>query len=163
MPLDPRFSPDAPAAAPNPLTTHKTAAWELDLPTAWRVVPSDRENTVTFQSDADDAGLMINVDFYDIPHDKARGTAERLISARLATLEKQAPGGVDMFDSGVRTLPHGIEMHYAAHVKQRDVVMYVVCIVPRRVFNLTLVSRRDREQAMALLRAVHSHFRPYLA
>jgi hypothetical protein len=31
------------------------------------------------------------------------------------------------------------------------------------VLNLTLVSKSDRREAMALLRAVHSHFRPKLA
>ena len=70
-----------------------------------------------------------------------------------------------MFDSGVQ--PHrqgrGLEMHYAAHVAKRDVVMYFVCMLPQRVMNLTLVSKKGRNQAMALLRAVHSHFRPGLA
>ncbi len=54
-------------------------------------------------------------------------------------------------------------MYYAAHVAKRDVVMYFVYVMPRRVVNFTLVSKQDRQQAMALLRAVHSHFRPTLA
>jgi len=70
-----------------------------------------------------------------------------------------------MFDSGVH--PHrqgrGLEMFYAAHVAKRDVVMYIVYMLPQRVINLTLVSKRNRDQAMGLLRAVHAHFRPKLA
>ena len=164
-PIDPLFSPDAPVPPQSDLVNHANDAWQIALPKRWRVVPSDRDNTVTFQSDADDAALMINVDFYDIPPDKARSTAERLINARLATLEQQDPGQVDMFDSGVQ--PHrqgqGLEMYYAAHVAKRDVVMYFVYILPQRVMNLTLVSKKSRNEAMALLRAVHSHFRPKLA
>jgi len=162
MPIDPLFSPDTPVPPQSDLNTHTTGAWQIDLPRHWKVVPSGRDNAVTFHSDADDAALMIDVDFYDIPPDKARSTAERLINARLATLEQQDPGQVDMFDSGVQ--PHrqgrGLEMYYAAHVARRDVVMYFVYILPQRVINMTLVSKKARSEAMALLRAVHSHFRP---
>jgi len=158
------FSPDSPAPPESPLDTYRTSAYEVDLPKHWTVVPSGRDNAVSFQSVADDAGLMIDVDFYDIPPDKARSTAERLINARLAALQQQAPGQVDMFDSGVQShrQGRGLEMHYAAHVACRDVVMYAVTIVPQRVFNLTLVSKRSREEAMRLLREVRSHFRPTL-
>ena len=165
MPIDPLFSPDMPVPPQSDLNTHATGAWQVDLPRNWKVVPSGRDNTVTFHSAEDDAALMIAVDFHDIPPGKARSTAERLINARLATLEQQDPGQVDMFDSGVQ--PHrqgrGLEMHDAAHVAKRDVVMYFVCMLPRRVKNLTLVIKKGRNQAMALLRAVHSHFRPGLA
>jgi hypothetical protein len=165
MPIDPLFSPDTPVPPQSDLNTHTTGAWQIDLPRNWKVVPSGRDNTVTFHSAEDDAALMVDVDFYDIPPDKARSTAERLINARLAALEQQDPGQVDMFDSGVQ--PHrqgqGLEMYYAAHVAKRDVVMYFVYILPQRVMNLTLVSKKGRNEAMALLRAVHSHFRPKLA
>ena len=165
MPIDPLFSPDTPGQSQPGLNTHTTGAWQIDLPRQWKVTPSGRDNTVTFHSAEDDAALMIDVDFYDIPADKARSTAERLINARLATPEQQDPGQVDMFDSGVQ--PHrqgrGLEMHDAAHVAKRDVVMYFVYILPQRVINLTLVSKKDRNEAMGLLRAVHSHFRPTLA
>ena len=165
MPIDSLFSPDTPVPPQSDLNTHTTGAWQIDLPRNWKVVPSGRDNMVTFHSAEDDAALMVDVDFYDIPPDKARSTAERLINARLATLEQQDPGQVDMFDSGVQ--PHrqgqGLEMYYAAHVAKRDVVMYFVYILPQRVMNLTLVSKKGRNEAMALLRAVHSHFRPKLA
>ena len=164
MPLDPLFSPDPPVPQ-SPLDTYGNAVYEIQLPKHWSVIPSVRDNTVTFRSAADDAALMIDVDFYDIPADKARSTAERLINTRLATLEQQNPGQVDMFDSGVQ--PHrqgrGLEMFYAAQIAKRDVVMYVVYILPQRVINLTLVSQRSRDEAMGLLRAVHAHFRPKLA
>lgn len=165
MPLDPLFSPDPPVPQQSPLDTYGNAAYEIQLPKHWTVMPSGDDNVVNFHSAADDAALMIDVDFYDIPADKARSTAERLINARLATLERQDPGQVDMFESGVQ--PHrqgqGLEMFYAAQVAQRDVVMYIVFILPQRVINLTLVSRRSRAEAMGLLRAVHAHFRPKLA
>ena len=165
MPFDPLFSPDPPVPQQSPLDTYANAAYEIQLPKHWTVVPSGGDNTVNFHSAPDDAALMIDVDFYDIPPDKARSTAERLINARLATLEQQDPGQVDMFDSGVQ--PHrqgqGLEMYYAAHVAKRDVVMYFVYILPQRVMNMTLVSKKGRNEAMALLRAVHSHFRPKLA
>ena len=158
------FLPASSAAAPA-MNTHTTTEYELDLPANWKVLPSEDGNAATFQSDADDAALFITVDFYVIPADKARATAERLINTRLATLESQAPGQVEMFDSGVQ--PHwqgqGIAMYSASHVARRDVVMYFVYVMPRRVLNLTLVSKMDRPEAMALLRAVHSHFRPRLA
>ena len=162
MPIDSLFSPDTPVPPQPGLNTHTTGAWQVDLPRNWKVVPSGRDNAVTFHSAEDDAALMIDVDFYDIPPDKARSTAERLINARLAALEQQDPGQVDMFDSGVQ--PHrqgqGIEMYYAAHVAKRDVVMYFVYILPQRVINMTLASKKGRNEAMALLRAVHSHFHP---
>ena len=162
IPIDPLFSPDTPVPPQSDLNTHTTGAWEIDLPKRWRVVPSGRDNAVTFQSAEDGAALMVDVDFYDIPPDKARSTAERLINSRLAKLEEQAPGQVDMFDSGVQPHPlsKGLEMYYAAHIAERDVVMYFVYILPQRVINLTLVSKKGRNEAMALLRAVHSHFHP---
>ena len=165
IPIDPLFSPDMPVPPQSDLINHANDAWQIDLPKRWRVVPSGRDNTVTFQSDADEAALLIDVDFYDIPPDKARSTAERLINSRLAALEQQAPGQVDMFDSGVQShrQGRGLEMYYAAHIAKRDVVMYFVYILPQRVMNLTLVSKKGRNEAMALLRAVHSHFRPKLA
>lgn len=164
MPLDPLFSPDTPVQPQSPLDTYANAAYEIQLPKHWTVIPSGRDNTVKFHSAGDHAALMIDVDFYDIPADKARSTAERLINARLATLEQQDPGQVDMFESGVQ--PHrqgrGLEMFYAAQVAKRDIVMYVVYVLPQRVINLTLVSQRSRADAMGLLRAVHSHFLPKL-
>ena len=157
-------NPFPPVAAPA-MNTHTTSEYALDLPSNWRVLPSGDGNAVTFQSDADDAALFITVDFYVIPADKARATAERLINTRLATLEKQAPGQVDMFDSDAQAhwQGQGLEMYYAAHVAKHDVVMYFVYVMPRRVLNLTLVSKNDRKEAMALLRAIHSHFRPRLS
>ena len=152
-------------ATPPAMTTYANTEYALDLPTNWKVLPTNTDNSVTFQSDADRAALFVSVDFYEIPADKARATAERLIETRLAQLETQSPGQVDMFDSGVQ--PHwqgqGLEMYYAAHVAKQDVVMYCVYVMPRRVVNVTLVSQHDRKEAMNLLRAVHAHFRPTLA
>ena len=159
-PANPFLPP--PAAPRLVLNTHTTSEYAIDLPASWVLLPSDDPDAVTFGSDADRAGLFITVDFYDIPADKARGTAERLINSRLADHGKDAPGPVDVFDSGTR--PHaqgtGLEMHYAAQIARGDVVMHAVYVMPRRVLNLTLVTRQDRATALALFDSVRAHFRP---
>ena len=162
MSLPNPFLPTAGVPTRPALNTHSNTEYAIDLPTSWKVVPSADANAVTFQSDADGATLFVSVDFYVIPADKARATAERLINSRLATHAEQAPGRVDVFDSGTR--PHaqgaGLEMHYAAHIANEDVVMHAVYVMPRRVLNLTLVSRRGRATATALFEAIRAHFRP---
>ena len=157
------FSPTAdPGAA---LTTYTTSEYAIDLPARWRQLPTPGDNAVTFQSDLDRAGIFISVDFYEIPADKAQATAQRLIDSRLAQHEKQAPGQVDVFDRGTRRHARGagLEMHYAAHIANTDVVMTVVYVMPRRVLNLTLACTARRADALALLDAVRAHFRPGLA
>jgi hypothetical protein len=165
MPTHYSFSPESPAPQRAALTTYTTTEYAMDLPASWKQVPTPGDNAVTFESDTGNVGLFITVDFYVIPVDKARSTAERLIDSRLAIHEKQTPGQVDMFDSG--TQPHaqgtGLEMHYAAHVANRDVVMYVVYVMPQRVLNLTLACKASRAEALALLNNVRAHFRPRLS
>jgi hypothetical protein len=120
---------------------------------------------VNFQSDDKRAGIFITVDFYVIPQDKAHATAERLVNTRLAGHEQQARGQVDVFDRGVQRHSQvaGLEMHYAAHIANTDVVMYVVYVMPQRVLNLTLVCKAHRAEALALLDNVRAHFRPKLS
>ncbi len=165
MSIKASFSPASPDAQRATLSTHRTTEWELDLPANWKQVGLPSDNAVAFESAEGHAGIFITVDFYEIPADKARATAERLINSRLAEHQKQAPGQVDVFDSG--TQPHargaGLEMHYAAHIANTDVVMYVVWVMPRRVLNLTLACQASRAEALTLLNNVRSHFRPKLA
>ena len=129
------------------------------------MIPTETGNSVTFQSDADRAGLFVSVDFYEIPSDKAQATADRLINARLARHAQESPGRVDMFDGASR--PHwqgsGHEAHCAVAITQGPVVMDAVVVLSRRVLNLTLVCQRDRAAALALFGAVRAHFRPTLA
>ena len=154
------------AAAPQPaLNTYSNAEWAIDLPTTWRVIPTETDNSVTFQSDADRAGLFVSVDFYEIPADKAQATADRLINARLARHAQESPGRVDMFDGASRAhwQGSGHEAHCAVAITQGPVVMDAVVVLSRRVLNLTLVCQRDRAAALALFGAVRAHFRPTLA
>ena len=159
------FLPTQPAAPQPALNTHSNAEWAIDLPTSWRVMPTDTGNSVTFQSDADRAGLFISVDFYEIPADKAQATAERLINARLARHAQESPGRVDMFDGASRAhwQGSGHEAHCAVEIANMHVVMDAVIVMSRRVLNLTLVCQRDRATALALFGAVRAHFRPALA
>ncbi len=161
-------SPFPPNQATAPLPTLNTYAndeWAIDLPPGWRVMPTDTDNSVTFQSDADRAGLFVSVDFYEIPADKAQATAERLINSRLARHAQESPGRVDMFDgaSRVHWQGSGHEAHCAVEIANMHVVMDAVVVLSRRVLNLTLVCRRDRAAALALFGAVRAHFRPKLA
>ena len=156
-----------PAAPRQPaLNTYSNAEWAIDLPASWRVIPTDTGNSVTFQSDAERAGLFISVDFYEIPADKAQATADRLVNDRLSQHAADAPGRVDMFDSASEKHWQGTghEARYAVQVGGRDIVQYAVQVMSRRVLNLTLAcSRRDRESAAALFAAIRAHFRPALA
>ena len=70
-----------------------------------------------------------------------------------------------MFDSGTQAHSRGagLEMHYAAHIADTDVVMYVVYVMPHRVLNLTVACQASRAEALALLNNVRAHFRPRLA
>jgi hypothetical protein len=159
------FSPDSPVPQRAALSTHVTTEWEIDLPASWKQVGPPSDNAVTFESEADRVGIFITVDFYEIPADKARATAERVINSRLARHKEQSPGQVDVFDSGTQAHAQGagLEMHYAAHIANADVVLYVVYVMPRRVLNLTLVCKASRTEALALLNNVRAHFRPKLA
>ncbi len=164
-PVNP-FLPTPAAPQQVALNTFANAEWAIDLPTTWRVIPTDTGNSVTFESDAERAGLFISLDFYEIPADKAQATADRLVNARLTRHAAEAPGRIDMFDGASR--PHwqgsGHEAHYAVQIDGQDIVQYAVTVLSRRVLNLTLVCRhRDRASAAALFAAIRTHFRPALA
>jgi hypothetical protein len=165
MSQDNPFLHAPPAPAVPALNTHTTTEYAIDLPASWRLVPSDDGNAVTFQSDADRAGLFITVDFYEIPADKAQATADRLINSRLDRHAQEAPGRVQLFDGASRThwQGSGHEAHCAVEIANENVVMDAVYVMSRRVLNLTLVCRRDRASALALFGAVRAHFRPVLA
>jgi len=165
MPIDTPLPPTSTGSPAPDLTTYTTAEYAIDLPASWKQIPSPESRAATFQTDDGRAGLFISVDFYVIPPDKARATAERLINSRLADHEKQAPGQVDMFHSGTQSHARGpgLEMYYAAHIAKEDVVMYLVYVMPSRVLNLTLVCKSDRAAAVALFKGIHAHFRPKIA
>lgn len=147
------------------LSTYVTTEYAIDLPASWKQVPQPEPRAVAFQTIDGRAALFISVDFYVIPPDKAQATAQRLVDSRLAEHEKQAPGQVEVFHRGSQ--PHsqgvGLEMYYAAHIANQDVVMYLVYVMPMRVLNLTLVCKVDRTAAVALFKGVRAHFRPKLA
>ncbi len=160
------FPPPSSAEFQPALNTYSNAEWAIDLPASWRVIPTDTGNSVTFQSDAEGAGLFISVDFYEIPADKAQATADRLVNERLSRHAADAPGRIDMFDGASQKhwQGSGHEARYAVQVDGRDIVQYAVYVMSRRVLNLTLAcGRRDRGSVAALFAAIRTHFRPALA
>ena len=165
MPINTPLPPTSTDSPASDLSTYTTTEYAIDLPASWKQIPSPESRAVTFQTDDGRAGLFISVDFYVIPPDKAQATAERLVNSRLADHEKQAPGKVEVFHRGRQrhSQGQGLEMYYAAHIANEDVVMYLVYVMPRRVLNLTLVCKSDRAEAVASFKAIHAHFRPRLS
>ena len=111
----------------------------------------------------DHAGLFVSVDFYEIPADKALATAERLLQTRLAQHNAQAPGQVELFDSGMQPQGAGVEMHCAVQIGRDDVVLHAVYVMPRRVLNLTMATRHKRARAQSLFAEIRSRFTPLAA
>jgi hypothetical protein len=157
--------PPAPTPAP---AQHQYAYSEfvLDLPTRWRQVPTQEDNTLNFECAEDGAALVISAEFYDIPADKAQALAEQCLSTRTKALHAAGSGPVHVLQQG--TQPHtsgtGLELSLAAEVggDAAHVHLYLGYVTSRKVLHFSMVCRPGRQAAVALFNATVPGFRPRL-
>lgn len=155
--------------APQPQQSQSRAYSEflLDLAPKWREVPTDEEDTLTFQSDDDGAVIIIAVDFFDIPDDQAQALAEQCVDSRIEAIRaaSQAPVQVLLRDVRPRTGGPGLEMlemSFAAHAEGEPVHLYLGYVTARKILSFSMVCQPGRLEAAALFNATVPGFRPRL-
>lgn len=142
------------------------AEFHLDLPANWRQVPTQEDNALNFQSEADSAAITVSADLHDIPADKAQRLAEQCIADRMAALEAGNAGRVTVLQRDVK--PHasgaGFEMSCAAEVagEGEQVHLFLGYVTSRKILSFSMTCQPGRQEAVALFNAAVLHFRPRL-
>ena len=162
------FSLTPPVAAtpaqPEVMQAYTDSEFLLDLLPRWRQHPTAEADTLTFQSGADGAALIISADFFDIPDDQAQAIAEECLARRIAALEAASPGAVRVLQQNIK--PHasgaGLELSFAAEVEGEHVQLYLGYVTARKILNFAMVCQPGRPQALALFNATVPGFRPRL-
>lgn len=152
-----------PPAQPPAKRSHDYAEFQLDLEARWQQVPTDEGGALHFQSDADGAAIIISVDFFDIPDDKAQGIAEQCLGSRLAAIQAASAKPVQVLSQAIK--PHisgGLEMSFASEVDGEHVHLYLGYVTSRKILNFSMVCQPGRHEAVALFNATVPGFRPRL-
>lgn len=135
----------------------------LELEPKWRQMTTDEGGALNFQSDVDGAAIIISVDFFDIPDDKARGIAEQCLSSRLAAIQAASEKPVQVLSQAIE--PHAggcLEMSFASEVEGEHVHLYLGYVTSRKLLNFSMVCQPGRHDAVALFNATVPGFRPRL-
>ncbi|MGQ3050884.1 MAG: hypothetical protein ACT6S0_03780 [Roseateles sp.] len=158
------FSLTAPRPQPAQWQSHAYSEFLLDLAPKWRQVATDDDNTLNFQSDEDGAVIIISVDFFDIPEDRAQALAEQCVDSRIEAIRaaSEAPLQVLLRDIKPRTGGGGLEMSFAAHAEGEHVHLYLGYVTARKVLNFSMVCQPGRHEAAVLFNATVPGFRPRL-
>lgn len=159
------FSLTPPATPRAPVKhTYSFTEFLLELSEAWRQHPTDEENALHFVSAADQAAIVISADFYDIPEDKALGTAEVAVDSRLDAVRQSGEGALTVLHRAIK--PHssggGLEMSFAAETEGGHVHLFLGYVTTRKVLNFTMICPPGKEKAVALFNATVPGFRPRL-
>jgi len=157
------FSLTAPPAAAPARHHYAYSEFLLDLEPRWRQVPTDEDNALNFQSDADGAAIIISADFFDIPDDKAQGIAEQCLASRLAAIRAASARPVQVLSQSIK--PHaggGLEMSFASEVEGEHVHLYLGYVTSRKILNFSMVCQPGRQAAVDLFNATVPGFRPRL-
>jgi hypothetical protein len=143
---------------------HTYNEFMLDLPDHWKSYPGPDSNTLNFHSEKEGAAIILSVQFFEIPAEKAAEFADVNVNSRIAAHEQQSPGRVEVLRRSVK--PHsggvGLEMSYAAEVSDENVFLYVGYVTRRKVLNLLMVCNPGREEAARLFNTAMNCFRPKL-
>lgn len=161
------FSLTSPAP-PTPPTSAKHeynySEFQLELAAAWRQIPTQEEDTLTFMSDAGGTALIISADFYEIADDKAQAVAEQCISSRINAHRSASQAPLHVLQQSIK--PHssgvGLEMAYAAEAEGEHVYLYLGYVTSRKVLNFSMVCPLGRREAVALFNETVPGFRPRL-
>lgn len=147
-----------------PAQEHAYPDFSLELPSRWRPIPTEEENTLSFQSDADGAVIIISADYFDIPDDRAEALAQQCLDARIEAHRQAGEGPATVLQQGIR--PHtsglGLEMSYAAETEGGPVHLYLGYVTSRKVLNFSMVCQPGKDEAVALFNATVPGFRPRL-
>lgn len=159
------FSLTPPAPPPAPAKhTYAYSEFTLELAHLWRLMPTAEENTLNFVSDADGAAIIVSVDFYDIPAEKAQATAEFAVERRLDAVRQLAEGPVTVLHRAI--VPHssggGLEMSLAVEPEGGHLHLFLGYVTSRKVLNFTMICPPGKEKAVALFNATVPGFRPRL-
>lgn len=159
--LTPPPPPPPPAAAKH---TYEYSEFHLTLAHGWRQVPTDEENTFNFVSDGDGAAIVVSLDFFDIPADKAQQMAEFALDRRLDAVRQLAEGPVTLLHRAIE--PHasgqGLEMSFAAEPEGGHLHLFLGYVTARKVLNFSMTCPPGKDRAVALFNATVPGFRPRL-
>lgn len=156
------LTPPAPPAAAR--RAFSDSEFQLELAAAWRPIPTQEENTLTFRWDADGTALIISADFHEIPADQAQAVAEQCVGSRIEAHRAASRAPLTVLHRAIQ--PHssgaGLEMAYAAESAGEHVHLYLGYVTSRKLLNFSMVCPLARPAAVALFNATVPGFRPRL-
>ncbi len=142
----------APPPQPPKLVEYSFNEFWIDLPEHWKQYPSADPNSLNFHSDVEGASIIVSVQYFAIPDDKAQSVAENNLKTRIHVHEEQFPGCVEVIHRSLK--PHstgdGLEMSYAVEVPGKHVFIYLGYVTSRKILNLLMVCKPDRHEAARL-------------
>ena len=158
------LTPQAPASKPKEdLVEYSYNEFFLDLPPHWRQIATSQDRTLNFQSDRERAAIIVSVDFFEVPDEKALGVAEKTQEFRRQALEQVAPGRVEVLKQSVK--PHsggvGLEVSWVAQIPDA-IHLYVGYITNRKILNFTMICPPDKFAAAELFNKTMENFRAKL-
>lgn len=157
------LTPPAPAE-PALRLGHVYSEFTLDLPPTWQPVATDEDNTLSFHAEAEDAAIVVSVDFIDTPADQLQPLAEHALARRIAALSVASSGPATVLQQQIRPHASGaaLELSFAAEVPGEAVHLYLGYVSPRKVMHFAMVCPPERAAAVALFNATVGHFKPRL-
>ncbi|GAB3651134.1 hypothetical protein [Ramlibacter alkalitolerans] len=143
------------------IVRHTYNEFSLDLQDHWQSYPSPDPKTLNFYSDKTGAAIILSVQFFAVPDEKAEELANVCIDSRIEAHEQQFPGRVKVLTRSVRPHPGGIgwETSYSAEAEGHNLFIYVGYVTPRKVLNFQMVCNPGREEGAALFNQVMEGFR----
>jgi hypothetical protein len=145
------LTPPAPAQPPKLVEYSFNEFW-IDLAEHWKQYPSSDSNSLNFHSEVEGASIIVSVQYFAVPDDKAHDIAENNLNTRIQVHEEQFPGRVEVVHRSLK--PHstgvGLEMSYAVDVPGKHVFIYLGYVTSRKIMNLLMVCKPDRHEAARL-------------
>ena len=136
----------------------------LDLAHKWRQIPTDEDNTLNFQSDLDEAAIVVSAEFFAIPDDTAQRFAEKIISSGVNAFQSVNDGKAELLQQSIK--PHssgiGLEVSYVVEAASGHLYLYLGYVTSRKVLNFSMVCPPGRQAGATLFNATIPGFRPIL-
>ncbi|RSZ36892.1 MULTISPECIES: hypothetical protein [unclassified Variovorax] len=140
---------------------HAHEEFYIDLPLHWKALGNDDPDTLNFQSEAEDASIILSLRTFETLEESDLDAAERNVNAQIEFYSQTYPGRVETLWRMAR--PHsggvGAEMSYAVDADAQRIFLYLGYVTQRKLVNLLVIGGPDREKSKRLFFDAVSKFR----
>lgn len=153
---------------PSPLETdadatvrHAHEEFYIDLPQHWKALGADDPGTFNFQSEAEDASIILSLRTFEALEESELDAAERNLNAQIEFYSQTYLGRVETLWRMVRPRSGGVgtEMSYAVDADAQRIFLYFGYMTQRKLVNLLVIGGPDREKSKRLFFDAVSRFR----